>query len=369
MSAYTPIARFLFNEANSGVVPGVVADSVGSNDLTITYNSAASWTSNAAGNGLDFTGAAVTAGSALVVGSAVADNFGTAFSGATEASAIIECEIDSSAAGQQIFHIGSVSGAGYWRMTLLGANLVVIGWADEDSGGTTLYNRASFSSATLITGRCCFKLVVDTTQVAEADRVKLYKNNVLLTFEGLTNLAQNTALPTFGASHYISIGNNSGNSENVDGRVYFAEFGTGQLTGTQLGAANTALAADNDSDWSTGGSEATSSGALQAAAATVSGSASTSSAANPGIRQVCYQPSNVIYPNGAVIDYAIFANVAALKAGTVLASGQSTVAGGAGEIEIDTDAVSIGTDYLVVASDASGNACADNSVAAIDLNA
>lgn len=244
MAAYTPIARYLISESSGTTL----ADNTGNgNALTITPNSNGSFTSNGAGNGYNLTAAHPTASAALLRGAANLGNFGSALSGATEASAIIACEVDT--ASGQVFFIGSLSGAGVFRLTFEDAYSCMVAWADEDAGGTTQYNRVRFTDVDLVVGLCVYAIVVDTTQVADADRIKMWRNNTQLTFDSIVNLPQNTALPTFGSSHYITLGNRPDNNMNVDGRFYYAEFGAGQLTPTQIGNAYTALLANNDANW------------------------------------------------------------------------------------------------------------------------
>lgn len=89
----------------------------------------------------------------------------------------------------------------------------------------------------------------------------------------------------------------------------------------------------------------------------------------PGIRQPCYDPTGALYANGTVMTYAVFADKAAMSTGTRLAGGTATVAGGAGEIEIDIPALTIGTSYVVCAVDPTGYAALDTAVPAIDIGA
>lgn len=246
MAAYSAIARYLLGEAASGTTPTSVADSVGSANLAITYNSNGNWTSIAAGNGFDFTAAALSASGAILRSSA---GVFSALDGATEGSFTLLVDFDSvGAGGCRGFHFGSASGAGYFHLTFNDPYSCAFGWADEDAAGSPQYNTASYSSATLTSsGVKVFHVVVDTTQAVADDRVKIYMDGSLLTFID-TNIEQNTAIPAISASHYFTLGNGGSNSAGFDGRIFFFEVGTGQLTGTQISDSVTALLADNDTD-------------------------------------------------------------------------------------------------------------------------
>lgn len=244
MATYSALAQYLFDEAASGTTPSTVVDSVGSADLSITYNSNGAWTSIAAGNGFDFTAAALSATGAII------RSAGGVLSGLqsqTEASVTLVIDFDSiGAGGCRGFHFGSTAGAGYFHLTFNDQYSCVFGWADEDDAGNPQYNTAAYSDVNLTaSGVKIFHVVVDTTQAVADDRVKIYMDGSLLTFLD-TNIEQNTAIPTISSSHYLTVGNDGNNSNGFDGRIYYFELGSGQLTGSQISNSITALLSDND---------------------------------------------------------------------------------------------------------------------------
>jgi hypothetical protein len=254
MAAYTALARYLLNEASSGTTPTTAADDTGGgNGCSITYNSGATWTSIASGNGIDLTATENTAGSTLIRTTATAGSLGAGLSGATEAAALVVCAIDTYGGGSHLFHIGSSGGDGVFRMSTVDQYQIEVAFASEDSGGGTLYNRATFSSAGMTSGTKRFRVQVDTAQAVQANRCRMWAEDTELTQSGISNFAQNEAIITLTGSHYITLGNAPGNSANLNGKLYYVEVGSGTMTSGQGTSADTALASNNDADWAAAG--------------------------------------------------------------------------------------------------------------------
>lgn len=251
MAAATSIGRWLFSEAASGTTPTTVADDTGNgNTLTIDYSSGdATWTSIAAGNGLDFTAASPSATSAVCYISNITStgNIGSSLNNDTELSFTIVVDFTTpSSGGPYFFRIGSTSAnGGYCSLYMDSSRHVFVQFGDEY--GT--YNGAQFNTA-IGTGVRVLTVVIETSQGTDTNRVKIWDNNAQLT-AGYTDVALNRAmtdLNSYGSN--FSIGNRySAVDANIDGAVYYAELFTGVLTPAQVGDIYTALISDNDADW------------------------------------------------------------------------------------------------------------------------
>lgn len=91
---------------------------------------------------------------------------------------------------------------------------------------------------------------------------------------------------------------------------------------------------------------------------------------NAGIRQICYDKDGVLLADGVNVDWTVYADRAALKSGTVSATGITAIAGGAGELTIDSDAVGAVNDTVVLAAILpNGQTVLDEAVTVIDLGA
>ena len=237
------IARWLLDEASSGTGPTECADSAGDNTLTIDYSSGdAAWTSVSGGNGLDFTAAAASANSAIAELADIATNgdIGSSFDAATSLSCLIVTTIDNGHAfGARLLHIGTNSGNGDFGVLAEVSNLIVR-WDQEGGGQEVDY--------TLPSGLTTIGITIDTTESTGADRCKVYYDGSLQTSIGGV-LTINQALDDINATNRsICIGNRPSQNRNIDGKVYYAELFTGQLTATEHSDAHTALSLDNDAD-------------------------------------------------------------------------------------------------------------------------
>jgi len=241
------IARWVMNEAASGTSPTTVSDDVDGNTLTIDYSSGdAEWTSVGAGNGMDFTATACTSDTAITSLANIADNgnIGAKLDGAAEASFIIVADIDAGANNvSRLFHIGTDTGDGDLAVGVT-TTVLQVRWDDEvQSGAVAEVEYPIPSGLTVITG------VIDTTEAVQADRVKLYYNNVLQT-ASQSALPLNNALDAINdTDRLVSIGNRPSGTRNIDGKIYYVELFTGQLTTQQITDSYDALVLDNDASW------------------------------------------------------------------------------------------------------------------------
>jgi hypothetical protein len=246
MAAYSVVARWLLDEASTGSGPSSASDQTGNgNTLTIDYNSGdAEWTSIAGGNGVDFTSTACTTGGKLELsGIDATGNIGSSFDSVTEASCIFVADIDAGDPNAaRIFQIGTASGNGDLGVVHYGSNLAVR-WDYESgaSGDEVWFPGIQGAGLTVV------HIVFDTTQATASDRVKVYYDGVQQSDTAGTYPDQNVDLSGINASsRYMTIGNRNSKNRNVDGRIYYLEIGTGQLTPTQISDTDTALSASND---------------------------------------------------------------------------------------------------------------------------
>ena len=247
MADAATIARWLMNEASSGTSPTTVSDDVDGNTLAIDYSSGdAEWTSIGAGRGIDFTAAPCTSDTAIAsLTNIVANgNLGTNLDSVSEASFILVVDIDAGAAnGSRLFHIGTSSGNGDLAVIVTDTVLKVRWDREVQDGGD---GDASYSIPSGVTIIAC---IIDTTQTTAADRVKLYYNNSLQTPIASTLLQNNTLAAINDTDRFVSIGNRPSGTRNIDGKIYYMELFTGQLTAQQVTDSYDALVLDNDASW------------------------------------------------------------------------------------------------------------------------
>lgn len=236
----TTIARYLFNEASTGTTPTTVADSSGNgNNLTITYNSNANWTSVGAGNGLDFTAAPITTNSAKAEISDISANgtIGSSLDGVTQCSFIAVIDVDAgSASGARIFQLGTDTGNG--ELALVEGEFDLFVRID----GNTAATFPQLSGLGLQVVAC----VIDTTEAVQADRVKVWYDNVQQTAI-VTDTALNATIDANNSSFDFVLGNRPSANRNFDGKMYYFELFSDKLTAQEISDSATALAADNDS--------------------------------------------------------------------------------------------------------------------------
>ena len=236
----TTIARYLFNEASTGTTPTTVADSSGNgNNLSITYNGSASWTSVGAGNGLDFTAAPITTNSAKAEISNISANgsIGSSLDGATQCSFILVVDVDAgSASGSRIFQLGTDTGNG--ELALVEGEFDLFVRIDGNTAAT--FPQLSGLGLQVVT------CVIDTTEAVQADRVKVWYNNVEQTAI-VADTALNATIDANNSSFDFVLGNRPSANRNFDGKMYYFELFSDKLTAQEISDSATALAADNDS--------------------------------------------------------------------------------------------------------------------------
>lgn len=249
----TSIARWLLDEASSGTGPSTVADSEGSNDLTIDYSSGdAAWSSIGAGNGLDFTATAGGVDTAVAELADIAGNgeIGSSLDGATTISLLAVVDVDNGASVvSRMFYVGTSSGDGDFSLLHDDSNLVVRFDNDGDFQTEVLYPSIAGSGVTVVA------VVVDTTETTDTDRIKVWYDGSLQTrVDGGGWPAEDESLDLVNASDRSAcIGNRPSGDRNIDGKIYYVELFTGALTGTEISDSNTALGSNNDANWVGGG--------------------------------------------------------------------------------------------------------------------
>jgi hypothetical protein len=255
MSAYSVIARWLYNEASSGTTPTTVADDTGNgNDLTPDYGSGdANWASVAAGNGLDFTADPIT-GSAVaeLVDIATNGTIGSSLSGVNELSFITICDIDEGHSfGPRLSQIGTAGGDGDFAILTRAAPATedfLFRWNQEASGSDMSY---PIPNGGYPTGLVIIHVIIDTTQATAIDRIKVYYDGVLQVANSGT-IVQNSTIDPDQTNRYFTSGNRGTQNRSIKGVNYYEEIGNGQFTPTQVSDSYTALLADNDADWNAG---------------------------------------------------------------------------------------------------------------------
>jgi hypothetical protein len=242
--AYQSIARWLYDEASSGQAPTTVADDTGnSNDLNIDYaGTAAEWTSIAAGNGLDFTAAPTTNIRAVTELIDIATNGNIGIS-------VVDIE-EGSTNGARLSQIGTSSGNGDFGIIVRPTD-ISIRW-DRETGGTNGEIFYGIPGGSYPTGVVVIVVLIDTTLGTNADRCKVYYNNVLQS-QTSGSITQNSTVNFNQTNRNFTSFNRAAQNRNTRGIQYYEEIGTGILTTQQISDLTTALLSDNDSDWNAGG--------------------------------------------------------------------------------------------------------------------
>lgn len=254
MAAATSIARWLLSEAASGTTPTTAADDTGNgNTLQVDYSSGdAAWTSIASGNGWDVTAAANTAtGPRLYISNATTTgNIVTSLNNAVEASLLLDVDIATPAASVTLLRIANqTSGPACLAVSMDASRKITVTWGAEYGSYGAFYFGA------IGTGRTILGIRIDSSQATSTNRVILYSNGSPVSVE-VSGDAIALNLPFAQEPGYdpaLSLMNNMAVNNNPQGKIYYAEIFTGSLTTTQLGDANTAIAADNDADWAAAG--------------------------------------------------------------------------------------------------------------------
>lgn len=242
----TSVVRSLLDEG----VGTTVADDTG-NGNTCTFDPSAgdaAWTSIAAGNGIDYTAAISTAGTAIVGLQNISANgtIGSSFgAGTQQLSFVIVCELDAGdAAGPRLVQIGTDGGDGDFAIGVRGSDLL-FRWSKESGGSDVTYPvpNGGYPTTTKI-----IHVSIDSTQATAADRIKVWYDKVLQTAVSGT-IALNESVDLDNTAYNYSLGNRYTLNRNIDGKIYYAELLTGNWTDQEVIDSYDALVLDNDSNW------------------------------------------------------------------------------------------------------------------------
>ena len=219
------LARYWMEEAWSGQAPTQLIDDQASPlNLPITYDGANyTYTTLPTGRGwasttTDNQGRATT----LVDGTKIQ----TTLDGATAATIEVVLAVDAlNASTSRIFHIGDASESGY--LTLSSPNATTLNFYTL---GATLRGRwdPGFDGT-----RAVFHLVYDSSEPTAGDRVRLYKDGVLLAKTGGTDPPLNEALSVPNGK-YFAIANRELCCRSFDGAIYYAALYDGALTASEV---------------------------------------------------------------------------------------------------------------------------------------
>ena len=252
LSTAVSVARYLFNEASSGTVPTTVADDTGNgNTLTIDYaSSAANWTSNSEGNGLDFTATENQAGMAIAELNDIANNgnLGSSLDDASEVwMTLVLQDIVGHSNAMRVFCIGTDAGNTDFSLTKDAGDDWEFRWNRESGGGS---GEVRFEFVQNGSGVDVITIAVDTSQVAGTDGYRIWANNVIQTHD-FTAYTQNDNIDLINNSNRsISIGNRPSQNRNIKGTVYYAEIGIGVPTLQQVeDMYNELSSTSNDDNW------------------------------------------------------------------------------------------------------------------------
>lgn len=243
----TSVIRSLFVE---GVGTSVADDTGNGNGLTFDPSAGdAAWTSIASGNGIDYTAAISTAGTAIVGLEDILNNgnIGSSFIAATQLSFLIVCDIDAGDnSGPRLVQAGTDGGDGDFAIGTRPSDWL-FRWSKEVGGTDITY---PVPTGGYPTGLMVIAVAIDTTLATAADRIKVWYNNVQQTAISGT-IPQNESISLNNAAYNFSVGNRYTLNRNIDGQIYYTELFTGVLTDAEVSTATTNLLADNDSNWAT----------------------------------------------------------------------------------------------------------------------
>lgn len=241
------VAQYLLAEASSGTVPTTCPDSVAGHDLSIDYaTSDAEWTSNGAGNGLDFLS---TSGNAVAKISDMSDpgSIGGQFDGATAGSLIVVARLDAGTSSQsRIMVLGEDSSNGDIAF-LVSPTQVQLRWGyDTGSGAYGNFNHVVDGTDHV------YHAVFDMSATLNDDRARLWIDGVEIPNAGTSGTFSETLAPQE-AAYSLSLGNRADGVRGVDGAIWYTELCTGKYTTREIAASYAALLLDHDSGWRAGG--------------------------------------------------------------------------------------------------------------------
>jgi hypothetical protein len=234
-------ARYYFDEAASGSAPTTVFDhaSLGTSDLTINYGSGnLSYLESGSNSGLESTSISGAQAAARVIDDEL-DDLRTFLHGAQTITIELVMRVD-------VRHTGGQS-----RM---------FGVIDESSDVGRLMIKAAQGSDNLIlafngsnveqwalttTEAAIWHVVIDTTQAAADDRVKVYKNGSVVTSTTSIAITQNTTLDLSTDQQLIAMNRIAGD-RSFDGRLAYAALYAHAFSVAEVTHNYTELTADDD---------------------------------------------------------------------------------------------------------------------------
>ena len=231
------VARYWMEEAASGQSPTqLIDDQVSPLDLSITYDGA-NPTYIAPSTGRGWSSATTTNnGRASIL--ADGTKIQTALDGSTKASIELVVRVDAaSSSGTRLIHIGSSTESGHFTVEASPTKIEFYLFGETIRGE---WNPAWDAT------RMAFHLVYDSTQPTAADRVKLYKNGVLLSKTGGTDPPLNETISVPAGKSFV-IGNREVGGRSLDGDITYAAVYDGALSASEISSQATALLANDDS--------------------------------------------------------------------------------------------------------------------------
>lgn len=247
------LARYYMDEAASGQTPTELVDSSGVGvalNVPITYGNSLSW-AEVSGNrclrssGSAGTGVATTA--ALTSGNKIFD----ALDGATEAT--LEYVINAltyNGSGSRVF--GLMNGTGGNGTLLLTGSATVLNGSGTNSEVRVNNTNYSDNNGDLgdIFGRSVVHVVLDTTQAAQDDRIRVYVNGVEQAKNASTFLSLNQTLNF--ADTRLVFHNRGAQNRAFEGDLFYAAIYDEAFDQTRVTAHQTQLSTDDDTPASTG---------------------------------------------------------------------------------------------------------------------
>jgi hypothetical protein len=233
-----PLVQYFINEAASGQTPTSLVDAEGNLNLTLTYGAQPSYVEEVTGRGLEWgTLNSVGGASAAVDGTAVK----TALQGAQKATLVAVADITDATADSAVDTP--------WRLAL--APVGTDGMAVIVNGVSVRWTGFDWPAANRVT----IHAVIDTTQAADVNRVRLYVDGVDQgDFDAGTAPAQNATFD-LETSKRLNIGNHdltSTNNQSIKSRIYYASIIAAALTSTEVATNAACLALDDDTEDCTG---------------------------------------------------------------------------------------------------------------------
>ncbi|MCH7935051.1 MAG: hypothetical protein IIC36_13745, partial [Gemmatimonadetes bacterium] len=238
-AAATLVARYWIDEVPSGQAPTQLIDDQASPlNLPITYDGAnPTYTVASTGRGWESTTTANGGRASILVDGT---KLQTTLDGATATTIELVLRVDAVATtNSRLFHIGSGSESGDLTLSSPNASTLYFYMSGENIRGQW---DPGFDGT-----RAVYHLVYNSTESVAGNRVRLYKNGVLVTKTGGTDppLNQTISIPN---GQYFAIANRETCCRSFDGDIYYAAIYDGALTAGEVSTNYTALLANDDNN-------------------------------------------------------------------------------------------------------------------------